>query len=495
LTPSDTIRNDLLVTYFNGKQHLNLPVTQKIGGPAAAFFPNVVAAFANQQVLGNRTVAHSTAPNNDDNESYLISNATTIELGDDISIKNIFGYSNVHNVFRLDATSLNFPLVDVGQDRHQDQISNELQLFGKSGGLNWIVGGFYSKQKTRVDQQSIIFGGIRPLAKSTDEFTSKAVFGQGTYDFGENGLDGVKLTGGLRYTWDERAGSNDNFVVPLITNEKRLSYTVGMDYQATNNVLIYIAHRRSYKTGGFNLISTGFPAELARYKSETLADVEIGAKTQFELGTIPMRANVAFYKGNYKDIQTKLSAACGSGGLNSLIINAGKGTPKGVEFEFEVSPFKGMNISGYYNRTLGKYDQFTVPTVNGCTLAVDATALSGQTFGNISKDTFGLNAAYTLPLPETIGEVRISGNMYNRSRRLGNDLTGFDSPLQGYTILNFRLDYDNIAQSNFSVGVYVKNATKKLYAVTRNEVLNLAGYDTQIFGDPRTFGVDASFKF
>ena len=386
--------------------------------------------------------------------------------------------------------------MDVGQDRRQDQISNELQLFGQHGGLSWIVGGFYSKQKTKVDQLSIIFGGALPLATSNDRFTSKAVFGQGSYDLSTIGLDGVKLTGGLRYTWDKRVGSNNAVVIPLVTNDKRLSYTAGLDYQVSDNVLLYVAHRRSYKAGGFNLISQGFPAALTRYQSETLADVEIGAKTQFELGTVPVRGNLALYQGNYKNIQTQITGACGAGGgLNSLIINAGKGTPKGLEFELEVRPFKGMEISGYYNRTLGKYDQFTVPTVAGCTLNVNATALSGQNFGNISKGTFGLNATYTLPLSEEIGEIQLNGNLYNRSPRLGNDLTGFNSPLPGYTILNFRVDYNNIGQSNLSVGVYVKNATNKLYAVTRNSVLNLAGYDTSVFGDPRIYGVDATFKF
>lgn len=496
-TPSQAFENDLLVTYFNGEQRLNAPITKAIGG-FANFFPNVVAAFARQQQLGNRTIDQSFTPNNDDNESYLIANTTSYDFGG-VTLKNIFGYSNTHSNIRLNATSFQFPLIDVAQDRRLNQISNEVQLSGKSFGdsLNWIIGGFYSKQKSSVNQKSIIFStAVTNRDTSFDRYTSKAVFGQATYDFTNLGLTGVKLTGGLRKTWDSRQGSNTNVPVPLRTKDSELSWTVGLDYQLSEALLLYVASRHSYKAGGFNLISPDIPPALRAYAPETLTDVELGVKANARLGDVPIRANLALYQGKYKNIHTQLTASCNNvAGLNSVIVNAGKGTPKGLELEVDVRPFPGLQVSGFYNRTLGKYDEFTVPAVAGCTTSAAQLALTGQNFGNISKNAAGLTGIYTLPLSDRGDEVALTGNLYYRSARLGNDLRGFQSPMPGYTLINLRLDYNNIGGSSVSAGAYVRNVTNKLYSLTRNNVISLAGYDTRVYGDPRTYGAEVTFKF
>ena len=507
LTPGGGFRNDLLLTYFNGKQHLNPPIVQAVGG-VANFFPNVIASFARQQQLGNRTIDQSTSPNNDDNESYLISNATSYDFGS-VTLKNIVGYSHTKSNIRLSGTSFPFALVDVAQSRRLEQFSDELQLSGKSFGdtLTWIVGGFYSKQNSSYDQVARIFNPT-PTAAATirDEYISRAVYGQATWDLTKVGLPGLKLTGGLRNTWDKRTGFTVNYANPndfttglppltLGNSNSELSWTIGADYQITDKILVYIASRHSYKAGGFNLVSPNIPVNIRAFAPEKLTDIEIGIKAQFEAGSVPIRTNLALYQGKYKAIQTQATATCGGGSLDTIILNAGAATPKGIEFEAEARLFKALTVSAFYNRTLGTYDEFTLPTVAGCTLSAAATNLAGQNFGNISRDTAGLTGVLTLPTPPSFGEVAVTGNLYYRSSRLGNDLRGFNSPLPSYTLLNFRVDLNNIGGSRFSVGAYVRNATNETYGLTRNSIINLAGYDTTIFGDPRSYGLEASFKF
>ncbi|GAA0332959.1 TonB-dependent receptor [Sphingomonas oligophenolica] len=497
-TPGDRLSNQTMFTYFNGRQHINPSILSQISG-ISFFIPPVVDGFNLQQKLGPRTfsMSESIAPNNDTNKSYLIANVTTYDFGD-ITLKNIFGYSNTHINLRQNQPAIEFHDIDVLQDRHLDQYSDELQLSGNSlnGGLKWIVGGFWSQAKNTVDQQSRLFSPtVNSVSQSTEKYTSKAVFAQATYDFTNMGLNGLKLTGGIRSTWDTRTGSNVQSVpTPIQTKGDHISWTVGLDYQVTHDILFYVASRHSYKAGGFNLVSPLIPKSSLIYTPETLTDIELGAKAKFNVGSVPVRTNLALYRGWYKDIHTQVTGTCGGlSGQTSLIINAGKGSPKGAEFEVEALLTPKFRVSAFYNRTLGKYDDFVVPDIAGCTIS-SVPNITGQSFGNISKNTAGLNGTYTLPLPGDAGELQLNGNMYYRSSRVGNALLGFNSPIAGYTIFNARLDYNNIAGSRFGVGVYVHNIGDKLYLVSRNISPN-AGYDVVQFGDPRSFGIVGKVEF
>jgi iron complex outermembrane receptor protein len=497
-TPSDAIENQTLFTYFNGRQHINPAILQSIAG-VSNFFPAVIAANTLQQQLGPRTfsMSESIAPNNDDNESYLIANSTSFHFGG-ITLKNIFGYSNTHLNLRQNQPAIEFHDIDVLQDRRLHQYSDEVQLSGNSldNSLKWIVGGFWSQSENTVIQRSRLFSpNITSFSDSTEKYTSKAVFGQATYDFTNAGLRGVKLTAGLRHTWDDRTGSNVQSVpIPVNIKNTHFSWTVGLDYQVTDDILLYVASRHSYKAGGFNLVSPLLPASSLIYDPEILTDVEIGAKAKVNVGTVPVRANLALYRGWYKNIHTQATGTCGgTTGQTSLTINAGKGSPKGLEFELEARLTPNLHVSAFYNRTLGKFDQFVIPNISGCSIG-SIPNLTGAPFGNISKDTGGVTAIYTVPMPNDRGELEFTGNMYARSARLGNGLNSSNSAFPGYAIFNARVDYKHVAGSPFSLGVYVRNIGNKLYGVNRN-YSPAAGFDLMQYGDPRNFGVVGKVEF
>ena len=514
LQPMEGLKNDFLFTYFRGRQHLNTPIAGAINpglldfvltslyGYPPSVFQGVVADFNRQQQLGKRTVDNSFNKNPDNNTSYLFSNVTSYDFGG-VTLKNIFGYWKVHQFLSLNQTSFSsMPIVDVSQDYHLNQISDEVQLTGKSfnDSLNWIVGGFISRQRTTNDQFASIFTTF-PVTHnvSLDVYKSKALFAQATLDFSNLGLNGVKLTGGYRHTWDTRRGQvADQINVGLgaanSSKGEQDSWTVGLDYQVTPNILLYAVSRRSYKAGGFNLISATIPPIYQTYKPETLQDVEIGAKTKVNLGPVPVRTNLALYRGTYKNIHTQVVGFC-QGLSSSLIVNAGKGRPKGLELEIEAKPTPRLSVSGFYNRTLGKYNNFAIPTAPTCSIIGQNIDLAGQNFGNISRNTGGATVSYALPLSAPREELVFTGNMYSRSKRLGNDLEGFLSPTPGYTTVNLRVDYNNIGGTAFSVGAYMKNVFNKTYVLTRNLQLSNTGYDTYTYGDPKTYGVEATFRF
>jgi len=505
-TPTDTIKNDLVVSYFNADQHNNPAIAASLGG-AALIYPDFFGAdnvalvqsqLAKQQRLGVRTIDQSFDPNPDKNESVFASNTTSFTFGD-VTLKNIVGYAFSATRNGMNQASLDYPLVDSVFNRRLKQFSDEIQLSGNSfnNSLKWIAGGFYSYQRQSYLNTYYLFNPFFPnTAQTLDVFRSRAIFAQATLDLGALGLTGVKLTGGVRQTWDSRAGSQLPAVpTPLTFSKSATSWTVGLDYQVTPDLLVYVASRHSYKAGGFNLLDPATPVDLRVYKPETLTDVEVGVKAQFDVGSVPVRANLAAYRGWYKDIHTFTAATCGATPTVASVVNAGKGSPKGIELEMQARLTSNFEVSAFYNRTLGRYDSFVLPSITGCTFGAPSGFLTGQNFGNLIKDTAGATVNYKVPLRNDGEALSFTGNVYFRGSREGNSLSSFASPLPSYTVLNARIDYVSIGGSNFDAGVYVKNLTDKTYAVERNNSLLQGGYDIYFYGDPRVYGLEVKYHF
>src|SRR3546814_10240432 len=86
-------------------------------------------------------------------------NTTTIDLTDDISLKNIFGFRRLRtkilgNFAGISPAALTGPLGNFSVfiqdvDIARQLMSDEVQLQGRSfgGKLDWIVGGIYSEDK------------------------------------------------------------------------------------------------------------------------------------------------------------------------------------------------------------------------------------------------------------------------------------------------------------------------------------------------------------
>lgn len=509
-TPTDQLRNETYFSYFHGRQQQNPLFYDQISYGLIAFVAGVDAAnivqgqYDRQQALGDRTVDYSFNPNNDDNDVYIVTNTTSYDFGN-ATLKNVFGYVNQKPRVSLSQTSTNFPIVDVIQNKDQESFTNELQLSGDTGTLKWIVGAFYSKETTDTRQRSFLFGGFATQQTTRDRYSSKALFAQGTYDFANMGLEGLSFTAGLRHTWDSRTGVQNIFnntpgglvPAPEVRNKqsyKNWSWTLGLDYKINRDLLLYVASRHSYKAGGLNLVSSVSPLELQTFKPEKLTDVEVGAKTTLRLGgDTAVRANFAAYRGWYKDMQFQELANCGT--VASYVVNAGKGTPKGIEFEVDASLTRNLRIGGFYNRTLGKFKSFDLVVPNGCQVIGAGINLNGTDFGNIAKDTVGLNGSYTVPLNGDGEEVVLSGNFYHRGRRVGSPTEGQNSAIDPYSLFNARLDYNNIAGSQISAGFWWQNIGDKRYFSYRNNALGLTGYDSVRYGDPETYGVDVRIKF
>jgi iron complex outermembrane recepter protein len=103
-----------------------------------------------------------------------------------------------------------------------------------------------------------------------------------------------------------------------------------------------------------------------------------------------------------------------------------------------------------------------------------------------------------LPVAHELGDVALRGEIYSQTNQFfssQNNTVSPDTSIPGYTLLNFRLDWHNIAQSKLSVGAFVKNATDKGYFVGGLAQGAAFGLNTVLPGIPRMYDMELNYKF
>ena len=153
---------------------------------------------------------------------------------------------------------------------------------------------------------------------SEGTFESYAVYGDATWTL----TDTVNLTGGLRYTFDQKEFevfsqyqnqivgadfglaffNNGQSVVDVSQTEDwdAISGRIVLDYLPAEDVMVYGSISTGFKSGGFNSLSFG-PGIQSSYDEEEVFNYEIGMKGTFLDGTLQLTTAVFFYE--YDNLQ------------------------------------------------------------------------------------------------------------------------------------------------------------------------------------------------
>ena len=538
------------------------------GSPAAFTSANSTiaqAVVARQKALG----ARRTSLNQDQFyrlETYSIVDTLSIQLSDSLTFRNIFGYQRMEQDYSWDldgsylpilsqvpnfvtpAVAARFPQLHSG-DRAKftdvGLLTEEPQIQGNflDGKLTTVVGLFYSKNKPEGLQSTgsynaASFGG----AFYSVVTKSKAAYAQASLDFGafSESLDGLKLTGGIRYTNDRFDGSRiaANYVVIPVASAgatyKKTTWTAGIDYQM-RNALLYGKITRGYKAGGFNYAGVR-PSGLT-FAPEYVTSYEVGAKTDFHLGTVPVRMNVAAYQLDYDGIQraagdnfpngcpNAANPYCNTTGLDqgAITYNAGTARVRGIELESAIRPFPGFELSGSYSYTKGKYLDYKLvlppdpPTGAGngvrqtCTGPVTIPRgisapnttidLSCSPFPFIPKNQFAINARYSHELEGGIGTLVLSGS-YSHADKNWTAVTTLPSAQPGgyvddYDLFNASIDWNGVGGTNIDLRAFVTNLTNSTFKVsnTASSLDGSTGFSTVIYNEPRMAGFQIRYRF
>lgn len=479
--------------------------------------------FAEQQARGIYRTA-SGMPMFTKVETEDLANTTTWDLNDNIQVKNIIGYRTVESHVLEDADGMEIPMLPIERTDSFDQFTEEFQLLGQTGDLNWIAGLFYFREKGENAGVSVS-GGVDPgpLEPNTvfayagwinnnqlGENTSKAIFAQGTYDL-HNWVDGLSVTLGLRQTWDDREAEIRNRTattcrftrdtdnnpatpevnpglagcsLPLSASFDQLTYNLSLDYKLDDQTLIYAASRRGYRSGGFSARATTELGLRRAFEPEIVDDVELGLKRDWTFGEGRARTNFAVFQSSYKDIQryvTDLSVVPAV----SFIVNAAEATIRGLEFEGFVRPNDWFELSGFYSYLDASFDSFTY----------QGRDLSGLPLARAPKNIGSVTAKVFLPIPSEAGDASFAVTYYSTaSYSSADDYT----PLQvipGYELVNLNLQWNNVFNSNVDLTAFVNNAAGEEYVRHYTSVFPSLGYDSLSPGSPRTYGLQFKAHF
>jgi len=532
--PTATLENYTVADYYKSDENGTSNVLYAIRptGAASTVFPNFPTLFAQQKERGPRRIAinqflYSRA------KAYGVANTTTLDLSDTLVLKNIFGYRNVRAANSIDIDGTIAPSLEVQILNTGKQFSDELQLQGKvlGGNLNYIAGIYYFWEKTNyqasaTNRASLSSAAIPNRTNTFGTNESYSFFAQGTYSFPT--IEGLSFTAGGRYSWDNRKAVYDNptngplFTCGLVglpmggpcfrevsANFSAPSWTFSLDYQIAQGKLIYIAHRRGYRSGGFNTRASTI-AQAQPFRPETVSDIEVGVKADWDLGDeARLRTNFAAYTNNYDDIQRNVSSLVGTPPvITTTIINAAKAKIKGFEANVTFEPVHELSLNGFWGYVDAVHKTFDlVPTAGAvgsvCGDQLIGPADVGKTFSctnvpfGVAKNTIGGSITLT-PIKDDRGTLSATVNVFRSDSIRGTQqLPLFDreATIPAYTNVNAVMTWDEILSSTLSVDLYMNNVFNKAYAVSIQSQQASFGLSSVTYNEPRMYGIRVKYAF
>ena len=585
--PTEQLTNNLMVYgsrsrnngagYINRGFRIGSLVTGNCATPTCAAIYNRQTEIS-QQIGPRRTRSDVDSYGNID--AWGVINTTDFEISEALTLRNIISYQKLKSDYGNDndgtplqayqtSQSANFPdfpvagLTDefgipiagynnevnlTGPRDYLKQFTEELQLQGKAldNHLTYAVGGFYIDTKPASVWQGaavqfcspnntgnpVTCAGSRALSGVTNK--SRALYGQGTLDFGafSPSLENLRLTAGYRYTWDTVKGFNASWsplangtvicsvlgVTPrpspadcrydATLKTKAPTWTIGLDYKPVDNLMVYGKITRGYKAGGFNSVAVN--EQFRTFDPEKLTSYEAGFKSDWNIGSVPGRLNVTYFYSDYKNIQrpgSDFNLTTFAGGAKILSATA---TIQGIEAEASIRPFDGLEIGGTFSHTDADYKKYQFTS-----LGADRTCLPGGGFavvpfgGTVDASCipfqfvtpyiYNIHATAKLPMGKDMGELSylISYSHFSKQHTSPTGDPSFEpgSTLEPYGLLNMSLDWRNIRQTGLDASLFVTNATNKLYRVGNANSYNGLGIFASLYGEPRMYGVKLRYSF
>ena len=256
------------------------------------------------------------------------------------------------------------------------------------------------------------------ISESVAENDSRALFAQATVPV--PAVDGLSFTGGVRRTEDRREMFVERYVnrertacalsdaggTPLPVNAcflngntdySRTTYNVSVEYKLNDATLLYLAHRKGYRAGGFNYLPVN-PQTFEPFDPEDVTDYEVGVKRDWSFAGMSLRTNLALYTQDYEGIQRFSNPV--SNPSVFFVINAADAKINGGELEVTFIPFDGLELSGYYARIDADFENFTT----------GAGDFTDNEFAQVPEDQYSVRARYKLPLPLSLGEVSLQAD-------------------------------------------------------------------------------------
>jgi len=346
--------------------------------------------------------------------------------------------------------------------------------------VNWIVGGYYSRERTPY-REALINNGVAFF--TTNPFLiadSKAVFGQLTYPI----VEGLRVTGGLRFTNEKKEAEEEvNTVggtasVPLHPSAEinKVTWKGGVEYDVAPHSMLYGSVSTGFKSGGVNEVPNT-PDFSQTYHPETITAYQAGSKNRFLSDRLQVNFEAFYY--DYKGFQTLQGLTDPTGQYPGLFLetaNSDKATMYGGELEttWAITPHDRLSISPTFLHA--KFDHFVV----------GGTDLSGHHIEAAGPYTVSGAYNHTFVLPGSsrlIADVNteLVGGHYMDN---GNSAGSYQPT---YTRTTANLTYED-AGGHWSATAFVRNIENTAVIMVWGSAF-IGTADLAAVYPPRTYGV------
>jgi len=362
--------------------------------------------------------------------------------------------------------------------------TQEFNLSSAPGGpLTWVLGLYYYQNKNQYPGYNVsLFGSPKfEYFRSTSKTKSYAAFADMTWE----AMDGLFLTGGLRYSIDKVRGSFLCSACGGLAGEgeetfKKLTPRVNVRYQLGASSNVYASYNKGYKAG-FIPVSA---FDTVPIKPEQIDAFEVGFKT----ADGPLRFDLSTFYYIYKNLQVAAY-------VNSAAVyrNAEKSEIYGLDgqLSYDVNEDFSLGLGATY--THAKYKQFgnAVDYVqNPATGLFDHpdVLVDGNVMPRSPKFTANINADYKIRFASG-ANIALNANFYHTTKFY------FDSPKRfsqgAYELLNLRATY-NTADERWAFSIFGNNVTDSAYRI---QVLPGDFAIQQVYGEPASIGASITFKY
>jgi iron complex outermembrane receptor protein len=378
------------------------------------------------------------------------------------------------------------------------QHSLEVRLASKPDQtITWILGAFYwdelqsSFQTLLAPPTSVRFG--YPMIDAY----SRALFGQATWHV----TDKLRLTGGLRYTADQKKQNGTTEVrnpagilLSRITNAansewEATNWKASAEYQLAERSLIYATAATGYKGGGnYDGLAPN------SYEPEHVTSFEAGSKNRLFDNALQLNVTAFHYK--YKDYQaSQLGCLNLPAGLPTctasgrLTYNADKATVYGLELESQWAITSNDRLGVVGALTHSEFNDFVLPV----TPYSSGGNFSGNPLPKSPKSTLTVDYSHRFDLANGATITAAA-----RARFVAKQYLLFDirSPIikqDGYTTGDLNLTYE-ASGGAWTLTGYANNVTDELvksYAFATSTPGTFYG----TYLPPRTYGVRIGARF
>lgn len=485
-------------------------------------------------------------PANYDSQSYVLDAAYDLGNG---TLRGIISYTDVEEEVWADTDGTNQNIFSSARWQDYSAFTAELQYVADlTERLNLVSGITYLSDQYQTTQLSFVdttppfpavftpFSVNPSYINNEGERQAWAAYAQFEYAL----TDPLSIVIGGRYSWEEKSGYRGentslsaagfaptiDFSAHPFSSVPGIIFTapteswsnfaprLGVNYEASDDMLVYAFWQRAFKSGGFNANNSDRSAFETPYDEQSVDTYEAGFKSEWLDNR--MRLNVNFFFSEYQDLQRTAVTPSTSApsGVVTVTTNAASVESYGVEIEsaymitpnFSIFANIGYNPSEYaeYCQDLNGAGLSNVPGPGEVGCGTVTTAVDAAPIGPGGADTFIVptdnSYLHTLRAPEW--DVTAGGN-YTVDLASGGSIdfnTSVNYRSEAWTqLLNAPYSYrrpmttwdGNIvwepAAGNFSLTLWGRNLTDEV------DVLNYtpvgANFAFMHPTPPRTYGV------